>query len=143
MSASFFRKPALAVSTLALAGATLAGLATAAPAQAATPSQATAAACQVPGHGGSYICEYGIAWQTFPNGGKQVFVVGTDFSVWTRYGFEGGDWSNWESMGGVARSGVRIDGNGTWNPTISVVGSDGVRWYRHRLDTGSWTGWSK
>ncbi|MDK9500904.1 hypothetical protein QEZ40_006931 [Streptomyces katrae] len=139
MGLSIVRASALAASTLALAGVALTGVASAAPAPAQNP--AAAGFCHVSGLGGDYICEYGEAWQTFPNGTRQVFIVGTDFAVWTRYSNTSGGWSGWESMGGTVRSGVRIEGNNTWNPTISVVGMDGERWSRHRLNSGSWTGW--
>ncbi|MFD5412108.1 hypothetical protein ACFV4Q_13615 [Streptomyces nojiriensis] len=139
MTLAFLRRSALAVTTLALSGAALAGV-TAAPAQAATPA-AAAGFCHVSGLGGDYICEYGEAWLTYPAGNRQVFIVGTDFAVWTRWQYAGGSWSEWTSMGGTVRSGVRIDGNNTWNPTISIVGMDGERWSRHRLSSGSWTPW--
>ncbi|MFF4262482.1 hypothetical protein ACFY7Y_16730 [Streptomyces virginiae] len=139
MTLAILRRSALAVTTLALSGAALAGV-TAAPAQAAAPA-AAAGFCHVSGLGGDYICEYGEAWMTYPAGNRQVFIVGTDFAVWTRWQFAGGSWSEWTSMGGTVRSGVRIDGNNTWNPTISIVGMDGERWSRHRLTSGSWTPW--
>ncbi|MCX4960525.1 hypothetical protein [Streptomyces virginiae] len=139
MTLAILRRSALAVTTLALSGAALAGV-TAAPAQAAAPA-AAAGFCHVSGLGGDYICEYGEAWMTYPAGNRQVFIVGTDFAVWTRWQFAGGSWSEWTSMGGTVRSGVRIEGNNTWNPTISIVGMDGERWSRHRLTSGSWTSW--
>ncbi|MFI8391454.1 hypothetical protein [Streptomyces sp. NPDC085540] len=139
MTLAIVRRSALAVTTLALSGAALAGV-TAAPAQAAAPA-AAAGFCHVSGLGGDYICEYGEAWMTYPAGNRQVFIVGTDFAVWTRWQYAGGSWSDWTSMGGTVRSGVRIEGNNTWNPTISIVGMDGERWSRHRLNSGSWTPW--
>ncbi|MER6253340.1 hypothetical protein ACGFNX_27370 [Streptomyces sp. NPDC048723] len=139
MTLAILRRSALAVTTLALSGAALAGV-TAAPAQAAAPA-AAAGFCHVSGLGGDYICEYGEAWMTYPAGNRQVFIVGTDFAVWTRWQYAGGSWSEWTSMGGTVRSGVRIEGNNTWNPTISIVGMDGERWSRHRLNSGSWTPW--
>ncbi|MFI9204302.1 hypothetical protein [Streptomyces sp. NPDC053048] len=138
---AILRRSALAATTLALAGAALTGVASA-PAQAATPQ--AAGYCHVGGGlGGDYICEYGEAWMTYPEGNRQVFVIGTDFAVWTRWQYAGGGWSDWNSFGGKLRSGVRIDGNNTWTPTISAVGDDGERWYRHRLSSGSWTGWQR
>ncbi|MEU4208935.1 hypothetical protein AB0F13_02830 [Streptomyces sp. NPDC026206] len=139
MTFALLRRPALAATTLALAGATLAGVASA-PAQAA-PAKAAANYCHVSGLGGDYICEYGEAWITYPAGNRQVFIIGTDFAVWTRWQYAGGSWSEWTSFGGKLRSGVRVDGNNTWAPTISAVGDDGERYYRHRLSSGSWTGW--
>ncbi|MFJ6483545.1 hypothetical protein ACIQK6_26005 [Streptomyces sp. NPDC091682] len=139
MTLAILRRSALAVTTLALSGAALAGV-TAAPAQAAAPA-AAGGFCHVSGLGGDYICEYGEAWMTYPAGNRQVFIVGTDFAVWTRWQYAGGSWSDWTSMGGTVRSGVRIEGNNTWNPTISIVGMDGERWSRHRLNSGSWTPW--
>ncbi|MCX4539482.1 hypothetical protein [Streptomyces sp. NBC_01565] len=140
MTLAILRRSALAATTLLLAGTTLAGVAAAAPAQAAAPS-AAAKYCHVSGLGGDYICEYGESWMTYPAGNRQVFIIGSDFAVWTRWQYAGGSWSEWMSMGGKAGSGVRVEGNNSWNPTISIVGSDGDRWYRHRLDSGSWTGW--
>ncbi|MEU9038453.1 hypothetical protein AB0D45_26640 [Streptomyces sp. NPDC048352] len=140
MALSIVRASALAASTLALVGVALTGAAAAAPAQGQAPA-AAAGYCHVSGLGGDYICEYGEAWLTYPNGQRQVFIVGTDFAVWTRYSFAGGGWSEWVSMGGSVRSGVRVEGGNSWTPTISVVGMDGERWYRHRLSSGSWTGW--
>ncbi|MER7824933.1 hypothetical protein ABTX85_20485 [Streptomyces sp. NPDC096097] len=139
MTLAILRRSALAITTLALSGAALAGV-TASPAQAAAPASA-AGFCHVSGLGGDYICEYGEAWLTYPAGNRQVFIVGTDFAVWTRWQYAGGSWSEWTSMGGTVRSGVRIEGNNTWNPTISIVGMDGERWSRHRLNSGSWTPW--
>ncbi|MGW6841361.1 hypothetical protein [Streptomyces sp. NPDC054958] len=139
MTLAILRRSTLAITTLALSGAALAGV-TAAPAQAAAPASA-AGFCHVSGLGGDYICEYGEAWMTYPAGNRQVFIVGTDFAVWTRWQYAGGSWSEWTSMGGTVRSGVRIEGNNTWNPTISIVGMDGERWSRHRLNSGSWTPW--
>ncbi|NXY93265.1 hypothetical protein HYE82_02330 [Streptomyces sp. BR123] len=138
MTLAILRRPALAATALALAGAALtSGTASAAPAPTASGY------CHVSGLGGDYICEYGESWQTYPNGQRQVFIVGTDFAVWTRYSHADGNWSGWQSMGGRAASGVRVEGNNTWNPTISHVGTDGDRWYRHRLISGSWTNWQK
>ncbi|MFJ9648894.1 hypothetical protein ACWEPM_33810 [Streptomyces sp. NPDC004244] len=138
MTLAILRRSALAATALALAGAALtAGTANAAPAPAASGY------CHVSGLGGDYICEYGESWHTYPNGQRQVFIIGTDFAIWTRWNDSNGNWSGWESMGGRAASGVRVEGNKTWNPTISHVGTDGDRWYRHRLNSGSWTNWQK
>jgi hypothetical protein len=139
MAFSIFRKSTLAAATFALAGATLAGLAAAAPAQAASAP----APCQVSGLGGTYICEYGESWQTYPNGQRQVFVVGTDRAVWTRYNSAEGNWSGWQSMGGQVSSQVWIEGNKTWSPMISVKGMDGNYWSRQRMSNGGWTSWQK
>ncbi|MFC5144810.1 hypothetical protein [Streptomyces aureoversilis] len=142
MTIALLRRSALAATTLVLAGATFSGVASAAPAQAATPKPAVSH-CHVSGLGGDYICEYGEAWLTYPAGNRQVFVIGTDFAVWTRWQYAGGSWSEWTSFGGKLRSAVRVEGNNTWTPTISAVGDDGNRWYRHRLNSGSWTGWQR
>jgi hypothetical protein len=40
-------------------------------------------------------------WQ-FPNSMIQIFVIGTNGAVWTRWTLESGGWSGWTSMGGVA-----------------------------------------
>ncbi|MCC3776146.1 hypothetical protein [Streptomyces sp. UNOB3_S3] len=135
MALDFLRRRVLGAGAVALAASAFAGVVAATPAQAAT--------CSVQGHGGSYICEYGKKTIKFPNGQQQIFVIGTDYAVWTTYDYENGDWSAWESMGGTLRSGITVKGEGTWNPTISATGTDGNQWSRHRLDSGIWTPWTR
>src|SRR3954452_1622279 len=39
----------------------------------------------LPYYGGTYYCKYGYLTHQFPNeGSQQAFVIGTDFSVWTK-----------------------------------------------------------
>ncbi|GHC59367.1 hypothetical protein [Streptomyces cinnamoneus] len=135
MALAFLRRRALTAGAVALAASGFVGVVATAPAQAST--------CSVQGHGGAYICEYGKTTVTFPNGQQQIFVIGTDYAVWTTYNYENGDWSSWESMSGSARSGVSVTGDRTWEPTITVTGTDGNKWSRHRLDSGAWTSWTR
>jgi hypothetical protein len=97
--------------------------------------------------GGTFYCDpvggdTGETWYAFPNGALQLFVIGTDNAVWTRWSNAAvTSWSGWTSMGGSATSYVYYHGSG-YTPTIDVVGSDNKTWYhRTRSSSGSWTGW--
>ncbi|MFD0403218.1 hypothetical protein ACFVHI_34670 [Kitasatospora sp. NPDC127121] len=101
--------------------------------------------------GGDFYCasddpNHGEAWLHLPQGQDEVFVIGTDGAVWTRWNGMNGTWlSDWKSMGGhfqVTTPAVR-----TWaNPdsyTISAIGTDGRQWVNSRNNlSGNWSGWS-
>lgn len=90
--------------------------------------------------GGPYSLT-GESWYAFPNGALQVFVIGTDHAVWTRWSDPRRTrWSPWTSMGGSGWSAVYIYAN-RYNPTIYVRGPHGGWWHRTRLNNGVWTPW--
>ena len=109
---------------------------------------AKAAWCTYPGLGGQFYCGSDIAYQ-FPNGIRQVFVVGTNASVYTRWELSvGGSWAPWYSLGGKVAvhngvaDGVDLSGSG-YTPTIWVGGTvPGDDCYRTRQSNGNWTGWA-
>ncbi|MFC8271188.1 hypothetical protein ACFUJR_01315 [Streptomyces sp. NPDC057271] len=117
-----------------LAAAVVAGIGLA-----ATPAEAST--CK---HGGiQYRCEYHRTTQSFGDGTQQVFVIGLDDAVWTRWSYANGSWSRWQSMGGVARSQVSIPRSSAdgWEFEMAVKGTDGKWWGRSRDRGGNWTGW--
>jgi hypothetical protein len=120
-----------------VAVAAVAGLAVAVP-----PVAQAANGCKTGGH--AYMCEFGITTKKLPDGTKQVFVVGTERAVWTRWTDSDGDWSEWESMGGRAVSTVVITDEGQpWQFAIHTIMPDGYGWYRLRNVNGYWTDWAR
>jgi hypothetical protein len=104
------RKAALGV---VLVFATIATAAAPAPAAPVTPTRAAAAAECVQKSTivdgiefrGRRLCYYGIGANYFPDGTLQIWVVGTDHAVWTRWVTTGGVFSDWVSMGGRVKHG--------------------------------------
>jgi hypothetical protein len=108
---------------------------------------ATTSICTDASLGGSFYCDSttsGEAWYQFPNGLWQLFVIGTDNAVWTRWEESNGSYHGWYSMGGYSSSyPVVLNGSG-YSPQINVVGRNGTYWwYRVRSSsTGSWSAWA-
>lgn len=127
----------LGVAAMALAlTATLAGT----PASAAPDTRT----CHDPSFGGTWYCGYGLRDFYFSDGTYQVFVIGTNFSVYTRWRSQG-FYSLWHNMGGqIRRSYSSADFRRITcgsQPIIQVVGTDN-RWYSNaRRTNGTWTGW--
>jgi hypothetical protein len=87
--------------------------------------------------------------QYFPNYSRQIFVIGEDWALWTRwnnYQNRGPNaWSPWYSMGGKSECCHLLyeDFDWTWTPRVVMVGTDGRHWFRQRYANGSgWTWWS-
>jgi hypothetical protein len=101
--------------------------------------------CHHPTLGGNYICSYGVTTHTFPDGRRQLFVVGTDYGVWSRWELGGGTWNgDWYDMEGDVRSVIQLKHNNTNHPWIEARGTDGNRWYRHRNSTTErWSAWAR
>jgi hypothetical protein len=100
--------------------------------------------CHHPVMGGSYSCSYGDEWYVFSNGVKQVWVVGADRQVWTRWSRPDGSFVGWQPFGGQATSGVDVllDESNGMGAVVRVRGTDGKPYYRERdPDTGVWTDW--
>ncbi|WP_125811273.1 hypothetical protein [Actinoplanes sp. ATCC 53533] len=130
-----------AVTAMALAAAVVlpAGPVSAAPAAAAAVD-----VCHHATLGGSYICDYGVTTGTLADGRKQVFVVGTNYAVYSRWQLGGGTWSaSWYNMGGDVRSPIQLTHNNTNHLRIEVTGTDGFRYFRHRnASTEAWSAWA-
>ncbi|WP_051711652.1 hypothetical protein [Streptomyces sp. NRRL S-350] len=129
----------------AVAAAALAGVAlTAAPASAvAEPMHCTSTVW-----GGEYLCggefgQPGMAEYAFRDGRREVFVIGTDHAVWTRWTDTSGRKSAWTSLGGYMVGGIGIiaTDTGGGNFEIGAKGTDGHLWGRSRAASGSWTAW--
>ncbi|MET9400734.1 hypothetical protein [Kitasatospora sp. NPDC002965] len=79
---------------------------------------------------------------TFHDGTFQVFAVGTDNAMWTRWLLPDGSISTWRSLGGVLDSGIRMGWHGE-ELIFDAVGTDGNWWRQIRYTSGAWSGWFK
>ncbi|MEU3408569.1 hypothetical protein ABZ766_32115 [Streptomyces sp. NPDC006670] len=111
------------------------------------PAEALPAGICDLGQGVLYVCDYGLTQRHFP-GGVEQFIIGSDYAVWTRWYYNDNTtnrFSDWVSLGGVARSEVFLEGerdDGSFIARITVIGFDGKPWQRVRPDIGgSWTAW--
>lgn len=109
-------------------------------------TSASAQICHLPLYGGDYYCQYPVlTYDLVPGETQQVWVIGTDYSVWTRWNTNG-RLSNWVSMGGRIRhpyhTGDFYFFTCGGKPVIVVVGLDNLQWYRLRQSDGVWTSWA-
>ncbi|GAA1644363.1 hypothetical protein [Actinoplanes couchii] len=131
-----------------LVAASAMAMAMAAVALPGSPANAAAAAAEATCHhatlGGTYICDYGVATATLADGRKQVFVVGPNHAVYSRWQLGGGTWNDaWYNMEGSVWSPVVVKHNNTNHILIEATGSNGYRYSRHRNGTtGAWGAWS-
>ncbi|MEU1423713.1 hypothetical protein [Kitasatospora sp. NPDC005751] len=107
----------------------------------------------VPGHcsdrqfGGTYLCggAYGdgVTYFGFRDGTSEIFVIGTDHAVWTRWTTNSsGKLSSWTSLGGSFTSKVEITRQTLGGAfTITARGDDNRLWSRDRDQNGNWNGW--
>ncbi|QEU90674.1 hypothetical protein [Streptomyces kanamyceticus] len=132
----------------ALAGLTLVGTLAGTGSAVAAPTGADAALAScvtsTRNWGGNIQNQYGCTEYGLPNGEQQVFGVGTDGAIWTRWSRTNGTLSSWTSMGGQGRSTVYAGGRG-WAITLQVRGTDGNWYYNNRGGTpsGGWSGWHR
>jgi hypothetical protein len=114
--------------------------------------------CHDPEWGGTFYCladegyMSGEAWFTFPNDTLEVFVIGANNQVYTRWDNTEGELSAWTSMGGTAVSFPPLfyiaglfyshAGGSDYSITLTVEGTDGQTYYRLRGPNVSsgWTG---
>jgi hypothetical protein len=111
-----------------------------------TPTPASAGSCEIErgGHKGYYICQYPPKDITWPDGHKQTFVVGTDYAVWDIYQLGTSEWwSNWRSLGGQARSSVRVDVLTSSQIDIRVWGTTDSWWCKSWTPSSDWPRWWK
>lgn len=97
----------------------------------------------LPTYGGNYYCSYGTKSHRFPDGTLQVFVIGTDFSVWTRWQ-KNGRLSNWVSLGGKIRHTYNSSDFKLYNcngPWLLIYGLDNRPWLTTRGQNGVWSPW--
>lgn len=99
--------------------------------------------CHFANWGGNWYClgtGVDLVDWTKPDGYPEVFVIGTDQHMWTRWSSPSGT-SNWLDMGGVCnpRYGLPAKASG-WTITIACVGTDNAWWHDSRDKYGHWTG---
>src|SRR5689334_17151906 len=111
---------------------------------AARPASAAPCTTSDPLWGGTYYCGYGRRSYAFTDGTYQIFVIGTDYSVWTRWR-KSGNYSRWVDMGGSIRgSHTATDfrlANCDGQPGLGVVGTNNTWYSNTRRSNGGWTGW--
>lgn len=130
------------------AAAVLAGIGlSAAPASAGDIGD-TPAHCSNKQFGGTFLCggDYGEGgtYFGFRDGTSEIFVIGTDHAVWTRWTTgSSGKLSSWTSMGGYFTSKVEITRQTVGGAfTITARGSDyNHMWSRDRGQNGNWNAW--
>ncbi|MFF8772427.1 hypothetical protein [Kitasatospora sp. NPDC015120] len=139
-----------AVVTAALVGAVAAAAGTA---EAAGPDAIALPQClksevtiEDPFHqGDGMLCGGGygkqIAVYTFDDGTRQIFYVGRDRDVWTRWTTPDGRFGGRVSLGGVVTSDPGIsDFHGAFLQ-LKARGTDGALWYKTRYENGHWSNW--
>lgn len=113
---------------------------------AAAPASAAPCTTSDPLWGGTYYCGYGRRSYNFTDGTYQVFVIGTDYAVWTKWR-KNGNYSKWVSLGGRIRASHDFDDFGILScfgqPIVGVIGTNGLPYGNGRNSDGSWSGWSQ
>jgi hypothetical protein len=144
MERRFVRKVVLGFLAVALSGAGLVGQPAAGAAAAEYWCYNTITTHDGIEWGGIRLCEYGWDWHRFPNGTEQVFIIGTDHAVWTRWRHNS-SFSEWKPLYGKVRHGdhrsLWLTGSGN-NPRVNVIGTDGRTWWRVRHTNGVWSNWT-
>ncbi|MFF0033987.1 hypothetical protein ACFYS7_38810 [Streptomyces avermitilis] len=104
--------------------------------------------CHFVNWGGSFFCQQApeavdvVAW-TKPDRYMQVFVIGTNQHVFTRWASSSGT-SSWLDMSGVCKPRFGLIGRPSgWSISIACVGTDDNWWHNTRSTSGSWSGWKK
>jgi hypothetical protein len=99
--------------------------------------------CHYNAWGGSFYClsQYNY---TLPNGYHQVFVIGTNSQVYTKWQ-SGSGVSGWLSLGGQCISpghhSVDLYQPNGWTFKVACVGTNGRDYYRTRYSDGNWSKW--
>ncbi|MFE6055283.1 hypothetical protein ACFQ6N_31420 [Kitasatospora sp. NPDC056446] len=98
--------------------------------------------------GGTFLCggDYGDGgtYFFFQDGNSEIFVIGTDQAVWTRWtSGSSHKMSNWTSLGGSFTSKVSITRQTIGGAfTITARGGDyNHMWSRDRSQSGNWNSW--
>jgi hypothetical protein len=108
--------------------------------------------CTVTPWGGIFECTYSMKVHTFSNGVVQVWVIGTDWAVWTKWMYPNGQMTDWQSMGGIAYHGQAHIVSGDFalckppevysgSVALRLRGQNGSWYYNSRPPSGYWTGW--
>jgi hypothetical protein len=110
------------------------------------PAAASTCTINVGGKWAAYVCEYGVTRFDY-QGRDHRFIIGSDnHDVWHIWENDNGTYSDWTSLGGTARSGVRYNISGANNEVlmIKVRGTFNGCWnrfYNYPGNLGRWTDW--
>ncbi|MEV6394661.1 hypothetical protein AB0M39_07745 [Streptomyces sp. NPDC051907] len=145
----------------AMLAATAATAATASAQAAPAPSSSTVQIEKTPGDvtrtgdgwchfthwGGSFYClgraNDVVIWQK-PDGYPQVFVLGTNRAVYSRWSTASGVSSWYDGLRGSCKPDRGFDSTASgWSITIACVGDDGGWWHNTRSTSGSWSDWKR
>jgi hypothetical protein len=98
------------------------------------------------GPAGTGICGTNPQEIVWPDGRKEIFVVGTDRAIWHTYqSVAGGSWSPWFSFGGYANDGVWVTFDGIVNGSVLVViqvRGNNDQLYCQQHTASGWSGWN-
>jgi hypothetical protein len=103
--------------------------------------------------GGKFLCKSSV-WYKLPNKHNQVFVIGTNNHVYSRWTSPGGGMSAWTELPGdgrcyhPGRHSIDVAWANKWNFTVTCLAKNESRWYNERFAgtttggrDGHWSGW--
>ncbi|WP_213009086.1 hypothetical protein [Paractinoplanes toevensis] len=138
-----FRLTAAVVVGMGLVAGT-AGPAIAAPQPPGAEEPTSGGFCTYHNWGGRFYCGTGRVW-AMPNRLRELFVIGTDLSVWTRWETTNGS-SGWVDLQGACLPAytfvLRTYAASPAEMRLRCTGTDYRIWYKHRYSSGAWTGWN-
>lgn len=101
--------------------------------------------CTYTSWGGTYYCG-SQSWYSISGKLFQVFVIGTNNEVWTRWSTTSGV-SGWTSLGGICIPGnystQEFEVNSAWKFGTECIGANGFYYAKVRNTDGSWTNWEE
>lgn len=100
--------------------------------------------CHFKNWGGNWYCKgtgVDVVYWKKPDGYPQVFVLGTNRHMYSRWSTASGT-SEWLDMKGLCSPdyGLLAHSSG-WSITINCWGDNNAWWHNTRATSGSWTGW--
>ncbi|MEU5954545.1 hypothetical protein [Streptomyces sp. NPDC047525] len=97
--------------------------------------------------GGRFLCKSSV-WYKLPNGHNQVFVIGTNHRVYSKWSSPGGGMSAWTEL--PKKNGfcyypgshsIDVAWANKWNFAVTCLAKNKSRWYNERNANGTWSGW--
>ncbi|MGW2231326.1 hypothetical protein [Streptomyces formicae] len=157
MNQKAFRASVTLASSMVLAGGLALGTGVSAQAEDEPPPQAgelvevgSNGDCTFPAPwGGRFLCKSSV-WYKLPNRHNQVFVIGTNNRVYSRWSSPGGGMSSWTELPkkngfcyhpGQRSMDVAWVGGNKWNFAVTCLAKNSSRWYNERYANGNWSGW--
>ncbi|MEU4159183.1 hypothetical protein [Actinoplanes sp. NPDC026670] len=133
------RRAAVVVTASAAVVATAAGPAAAVSRFPGTIQSGASGYCSYSNWDGVFFCDSDAYWPK-PDTYPQVFVVGPDRNVYTRWS-SATTVSGWQNMGGTCKPDPGIEIRfwvNDWGLTINCKGTDNAWYHRERYDNGRW-----